>query len=133
MTSKTILILGGYGSTGRVVCRRLMEEADVALIIAGRNISKAEEFAAALSREFPSKNVSAVFADASDYDSLVAVFKGRTLVIDATTAISCVQNVARAALEAKVDYLDYHFEQKIVSLRWAYWRESFRRFPRRIR
>jgi saccharopine dehydrogenase (NAD+, L-lysine-forming) len=42
MKTKTILILGGYGGTGRVVSRLLLKETDVDIIIAGRSINKAE-------------------------------------------------------------------------------------------
>jgi len=115
MDMKTILILGGYGGTGRVLCRRLLKVTDAAIIIAGRNIEEANGLCSDLNSEFPARTISAVFADAADYDSLVAAFKNMTLVIDATTATRCVQNVAKAALEAGADYLDFHFEQKIVS------------------
>ncbi|MFA5840663.1 MAG: saccharopine dehydrogenase NADP-binding domain-containing protein [Candidatus Paceibacterota bacterium] len=115
MYTKIILILGGYGGTGRIICRKLLETTDVSIIIAGRNIKEAEELSIQLKKEFPNKNISAIFADASDYNSLVSAFKNITLVIDATTATQYVKNVARAALEAGIDYLDFHFEQKVVS------------------
>lgn len=114
MRTKTILILGGYGGTGKIICRRLLESTDVAIIIAGRNIKEAEKFGLTLKEEFPTKNISAVFADASDDPSLMKAFGGVTLVIDATTATQSVKNVARAALAVGADYLDFHFEQKVV-------------------
>jgi len=115
MKKKTILILGACGGTGKPVCRWLLRTTDTAIIVAGRNIQEAKEFTAQLHKEFPAKNISAVFADASDYKSLVSAFKNISLVIDATTAVGCVQNVAKSAIEAKADYLDYHFEQKVVA------------------
>jgi saccharopine dehydrogenase (NAD+, L-lysine-forming) len=113
--AKTVLILGARGGTGKPVCHWLLKTTDVAIIIAGRNIQEEQKFAAQLKKEFPGKSVSAVFADASDYKSLVTAFKNASLVIDATTAVSCVQNVAKAALETNIDYLDFHFEQKVVA------------------
>jgi len=115
MSTKSIIILGGYGGTGKVICRRLLEETDAAIIIAGRNTDSADEFCSILKREFSEKNISTVFADASNYQSLVTAFKNITLVIDATTATAHVSNVARAAIETGTDYLDFHFEQKTVS------------------
>ena len=113
MNQKTILILGGYGGTGKHVCRWLLKATDVAIIIAGRNMQKVDTFKKQLTNEFPSKNISSIFADASDYESLIQAFQNIDMVIDATTAIGFVKNIAQAALEAKVDYLDYHFEQKV--------------------
>ncbi len=115
MNTKTILVLGGYGGTGRVICRWLLKTTDAQITIAGRNLQEANEFYAQLIKQFPAKNVSVVFADASDYQSLVSAFKKATIVIDATTAVRYVQNVAKAALETGSDYLDFHFEQKVVS------------------
>jgi hypothetical protein len=115
MEIRTILIVGGYGGTGRPLCRTLLEVTDAAITIAGRNLHKAQELCADLKEEFPSKNISAVFADASDQRSLAAAFQGATLVIDATTATNCVPNIAKASLAAAADYLDFHFDQKVVS------------------
>lgn len=115
MITKTILILGGYGGTGKLICRRLLEETDVEIIIAGRNIDEAEKLCSNFRKEFSEKNISSVYADASNYQSLVSAFKNITLVIDATTATRFVQNVANAAIETGADYLDFHFEQNVVS------------------
>ena len=115
MSIKTILLLGGYGGTGKPIARWLLKTTDVGIAIAGRNIKEAEEFCAELTKKFQGRNISAVFADVSNYASLVSAFKNINLVIDATTAVSYVQNIAKAALETEIDYLDYHFEQKVVS------------------
>ncbi|MFH1088819.1 MAG: saccharopine dehydrogenase NADP-binding domain-containing protein [Candidatus Uhrbacteria bacterium] len=115
MNQKTILILGGYGGTGKLICRWLLKETEASIIIAGHDIKKAEELCDKLKQEFPTKNIFAIFVDVLNYDSLISAFKNASLVIDATTVINCVQNITKAALEAKVDYLDFHFEQKVFS------------------
>ncbi len=115
MNTKSILILGACGGTGKVICRWLLKTTDTSIVIAGRNINEANEFCAQLKKDFSGKNISAIFADASNYESLVSAFKNISLVIDATTAVSYVQNVVKATLEEGCDYLDYHFEQKVVS------------------
>lgn len=107
--------MGACGGTGRPICRWLLKTTDVAIIVSSRNIKEAEEFSAQLSKEFPLKHISTAFADASDYQSLVSAFENISLVIDATTAVDYVHNVARAVLETKADYLDFHFEQKVVA------------------
>lgn len=114
MPSPTILILGGYGGTGKVVSRMLLQEADAHIIIAGRRLSKAQELADQLSQEFPNKHVSARYADASDYQSLLNAFQGVSLVLVASTTTQYVKQVVGAALEAGSDYLDYHFSPSII-------------------
>ena len=42
----TLLVLGGYGGTGKVFCRYLLTETHVHVIVAGRNRQNAEEWAA---------------------------------------------------------------------------------------
>ena len=37
MSQNTALLLGGYGNTGRLISRLLLQETDVQLVIAGRN------------------------------------------------------------------------------------------------
>jgi len=110
----TIFVLGGYGGTGREVCRKLLETTTSPLIIAGRDLDKARTLSAGFVLEFPKRKISAVYADASKYESLLKAFGGVTLIIDATTATGDVLNVARAAIEVGADYLDFHFEQNVV-------------------
>lgn len=43
-----ILILGGYGNFGARIARRLANDADIELVVAGRSLSRAERFAAHL-------------------------------------------------------------------------------------
>lgn len=113
--SKSILILGGYGGTGTPLCRVLLGVTDASLTIAGRDLDKAIDLCSVLREEFPEKYIDAVFADASDPASLATASGGKTLIIDATTATSFVHNVATAALDAGADYLDFHFEQKVIA------------------
>ena len=108
------MVLGGTGGTGQAVCRWLLRASDESLVIAGRDLRVAEILKNRLSEDFPSDRIAVRRADAADYDSLVAAFSGARLAIDATTAVDCVQTVARAAIAAGADYLDYHYEQQVV-------------------
>ncbi len=112
---KPILILGGYGSTGRVVTSLLAKETKYPLIVAGRNLSKAEDLANQLNKKFKTKRISAIFCDASKKESLKDAFRGIKLVVVASNTAEYAPSVAKAALVAKADYLDYHFSEKIIS------------------
>ena len=70
MEDRTILVLGGYGGAGRAICEWLLKETVVGVVVAGRRLNRAEELSASLNKEFPGNRISAVFADASDQQSL---------------------------------------------------------------
>lgn len=42
---RTVLVVGGYGSVGSHICRALGERGDVDVVVAGRNVAKAERLA----------------------------------------------------------------------------------------
>ena len=51
--TKKLLILGGYGSTGRPITSLLLEEmSDVRVVIAGRNLQAAQEYTDKLNKTF---------------------------------------------------------------------------------
>jgi len=50
------------------------------------------------------------YVDASDYESLVAAFKDVSVVIVASTTTQYVKQVAQAAIDAEIDYHDYHYQ-----------------------
>lgn len=118
MESKRILILGGYGNTGRLITRLLLKESDVRIIIAGRSIDKAESFCSELKHDFPSERVSCISLDASDLPAMRAAFRAVDLVVLASSTTQCAQLVAQAALETRVDTLDIQYSpRKITFLR----------------
>ncbi|HIH44074.1 MAG TPA: KR domain-containing protein [Candidatus Methanoperedenaceae archaeon] len=43
MSNKTFLILGGYGNVGRVLAQLLLQETDLNLVLAGRNVKKPKQ------------------------------------------------------------------------------------------
>jgi shikimate 5-dehydrogenase len=43
MKTRKIIVLGGYGGTGRVLCRKLLEETEVEIVVAGRDMAEAEK------------------------------------------------------------------------------------------
>lgn len=59
-----ILIIGGYGNFGRFIARRLAQQNNLRLIIAGRTLDKAQELAAELNAEAAFIDITAGFREA---------------------------------------------------------------------
>ncbi len=104
MSPKTILILGGYGSTGRLIAEALLRETDCHLILAGRTLARAQAATAALG-----PRVSALRADAADPASLDAAMIGIDLVAVASSTAPFAAVIAEAALRANADYFDLQY------------------------
>lgn len=110
-----ILVLGGYGGTGKVFCRMLLEKTDWNVIVAGRNKKKAEEYAEILKRKFPGERVEFRHADAADRSSLRSAFKECDLVLIAATTAEYARTIAEEAIEAGIDYIDIYFQQDVFA------------------
>lgn len=106
-----IIILGGTGQTGRLIAHHLLERSDAIVTIASRRLERAEEVAADLGRERPDR-VKAAAVDAADAASLAIALAGQTLLVVAAPTTAHVATVARAALDAGVDYLDVQLGAK---------------------
>lgn len=104
--SDKILILGGYGNTGILIVRLLLEESNCELVIAGRNFDRAQDLARNLNSEFRTNRVSPVQLDASDKIQLKGVLEDISIVVVASSTIDYTRNVAEAALETGTDYMD---------------------------
>ena len=112
----TILILGGSGRAGVLLAEGLLRETSAGLIIAGRNLDKAEAVATRLREAFPGKSVAARAVDASDPRSLQEAFQNIRLVLVASTTTAHTLAVARAALEGGADYLDIQYGRKKLEI-----------------
>lgn len=113
--NKTILILGGYGGLGLPVARLLLKYTKhTNLIIAGRNIEKAEKTADDLNKISDGERVKTKYADVANPETLESVFKNVDLVIVCSPTTDFTAHVAKAALDAGIDYMDTHYPQKIV-------------------
>ncbi len=104
--TKTFLILGGYGNAGRLIAELLLSETDLKIVLAGRSQEKANKYASMLNDKFPGSRVSAIKLDAANSASLTHAFRQVDFVVVASSTIDYVQNIATAAIEAKIDYLD---------------------------
>jgi saccharopine dehydrogenase (NAD+, L-lysine-forming) len=103
---KKSLILGGYGNTGFSIARLLLQESDIHVVIAGRNLNRAQRAANDLNREFNTDRASSKQVDAANRRSLKSAFEGVDIAIIASSTIDYTRNVADLALEAGADYLD---------------------------
>src|SRR5271170_2059630 len=100
--NRKFVVLGGVGAIGRVVVRDLFESHPRnRILIADFNEAAAREYA----RSFRSRRVSSAFADARKIEGLAKLFQGHTVVINCTQHDFNL-NVMRAALAAKVHYID---------------------------
>lgn len=103
---ENVLILGGYGNTGRLMARLFLEHSPVRLVIAGRNTQSAVRFQHELNQTYPGQRVSAVTVDAADEQGLVTALRGVDLLVVASSTTDFAPAIARAALQAGCDYLD---------------------------
>ncbi len=100
-----ILILGGYGYTGKWLAKHLLAQTNHKLILAGRNAEKATAYA----KELNSDRISVRRVDATDVHSLREGLKGVDFLLVAAPTTHQADTVIEAALEAGVDYLDVQF------------------------
>lgn len=106
MTSRSILILGGYGNAGLAIARLLVSQKSVGIILAGRNGERAQFAAEQLNAEFKTDCVSGMQVNAASKESLLHAFKQIQMVVVASSTIEFTSIVAQAALEAGIDYFD---------------------------
>lgn len=112
--NRTFLILGGYGNTGFLLARLLLQETDLKLILAGRSREKAVQAAAHLNSLFKGNRVSGLKVDASDSGDLKQAFKKVDFVLVASSTAKYVKEVATEAIAAGIDYLDIQYSEKKV-------------------
>jgi len=110
----TILILGGYGYTGKLLTKHLLAHSQTQIILAGRNLDKAQKFA----EEVNNDRVSTICVDAADAEALRAALQNVDLLLVAAPTTQHAEIVIRAALDSKVDYLDVQYSnEKLVILK----------------
>jgi saccharopine dehydrogenase (NAD+, L-lysine-forming) len=108
-----ILILGGYGYTGRLLAKHLLQETSAHIILAGRNLEKAQTLADQLNSEFAGNRAAPLRLDAADADSLRLALHGVDLLLVAAPLTSApFETVIRTALDSGVDYLDVQLGAK---------------------
>ena len=117
MNEESIIILGGYGSTGRRIAQLLLQETAVSVVLAGRNLEKAQAEAQRLNESYPGKRAQGAFADAAEPAGLHTLFAGADLVVVASSTAEYTAQVAGAAMASGIDYLDVQYStQKMAVL-----------------
>jgi len=101
-----ILILGGYGYTGRLLAKHLLQQSTAEIVLAARNIEKLQAYACQLTTLFGSERVSYVVINASDTASIHNALRGVNLLLVAAPTSKYAEIVARSALDCGTDYLD---------------------------
>ncbi|GIV17406.1 MAG: hypothetical protein KatS3mg022_2841 [Armatimonadota bacterium] len=109
MDTPTIGILGGYGNTGKHIVRLLLQHTNVHLVIAGRHILRAREFAKECNEQAGKERVCAAYAHAADAASVMHAFDGTQLLTVASPTGRFTEEVASAALEMDCDWLDIQY------------------------
>jgi saccharopine dehydrogenase (NAD+, L-lysine-forming) len=105
---ETILILGGYGNTGRLIAEYLLPECQANIILAGRDGARAEALAGILQKKYPGR-VSALKLDAGDAAAMHAALEGVQLLVSASSTSQYAEETAHACLDQAVDYLDVQY------------------------
>jgi hypothetical protein len=109
---KRILILGGYGSTGRSLARHLLAQSPAEVHIAGRHLDRAMAFCDELNSEFEDNRAAAIHVDAASQQGLSKALNGVDLLLVAAPVAQHVETLIEAALRSDVDYLDVQFDRK---------------------
>jgi saccharopine dehydrogenase (NAD+, L-lysine-forming) len=112
---ENILILGGYGNTGRLIAEYLLPECQANLLIAGRDAARAEALAHLLKEKYPGR-VSALKLDAGDASAMHDALEGVQLLVAASSTSQYVEETARACLDQAVDYLDVQYSTRKIKV-----------------
>jgi saccharopine dehydrogenase (NAD+, L-lysine-forming) len=99
---RRVLILGGYGETGRRLARLLVERTSAQVVVAGRDPRRAETLAAELGAE----RVRGIALDASDAQAVRRALVGTTLLANAASLPGQARALADAVMDAGADWLD---------------------------
>lgn len=109
----TVLVLGGYGNFGAHICRALANDPDIRLLIAGRNLEKAQLFAVALG--LPARRGQYLDAEVTTLASELRGLGVDLLIHTAGPFQGQDYRVARACVEAGCHYVDLADGRDFVS------------------
>ncbi len=113
---KNVSDFRGYGTTGSIISRLLLQEIDCHLVLAGRSLEKAERATAEYNAAFKGQRVSVSVVDVADVASLEAALAEVDFLVLASSTAQYTQGIARAALDAGVDYLDLQYSNEKMAI-----------------
>ncbi len=120
MSKKRLLILGGYGNTGKILAKLLLKYSKADLVLAGRNLEKAQKLAHQLNKSGKKTRVTALRLDAAEPFALRHAFKGVDMVVVASSTARYTDQVAGEALKVGIDYFDVEFSNEKVKTLKSY-------------
>lgn len=116
MIKRRVVILGGSGTTGKLIAGLLLAETEADITLAGRNLEKLGQAAAGFNAAYPGERVRLGYGEARDPLSLKEVTAGADILVSAGSTSAYTENIARAALAARVDYLDLQYSGEKLRL-----------------
>jgi len=119
VAEKQILILGGYGETGRRLTRRLLNRIPSRVIIAGRNARKAAMFASELNQQFQNERAKGIELDANNFTDVRRNLENVNLFIQAGPAfpVKTIKGLIQAVLDTGVDWIDIQLASSQAALK----------------
>lgn len=108
MSPSTVLVLGGYGETGRRVARLLAERTDARIVLAGRDAARA----AALAAQLGTHRATGIGLDATDLPAVTRALHGVEVLVNAAVVPEHVPGLARATVAAGCDWLDFQINRE---------------------
>ena len=115
---KLLFILGGYGSTGKCFSELFLSnyKDSAKLIIAGRTIKEAQEYAKYLSNKYKVE-VGSAYCDPTKASTLSSI-QGSSIVMVLSPNAADVTKIADACMQYKSDYYDINYSSaKVKSLK----------------
>ncbi len=108
MSPKKILIIGGYGSVGRGIAERLCRQVPQQIVIAGRNLRKAEKLAGELGPQ-----IEPTVLDVSNIAASQSVLQGVGIVVMCLDSNNV--EVARQCVRRGIHYVDISADYSTLS------------------
>jgi len=111
-----ILILGGYGNTGRLIADLLLQHSDARIVIAGRSAERAVRETKKLNAEYSGNRVTVQSVDATDSSELRMACANVDFLVNATSTSDHTREIIQTVLAANVDYLDTQYSSRKVAV-----------------
>jgi saccharopine dehydrogenase (NAD+, L-lysine-forming) len=133
MTSENVMILGGYGGAGFNIAQILLQETGLNIILAGRNVIRADQVARQFNALFGGNRVRGMEVDAANAGSLHEAFQHCDTVVVCVpiTASKIGGGVVQAAFDAGINCIDINLDthkQQLLQELSAQIRDSGRYF-----
>jgi saccharopine dehydrogenase-like NADP-dependent oxidoreductase len=114
--TEKILVLGGYGNFGRLICGRLAELQHMELIVAGRNREKADSFIESLQRQGASCKLSTLVLDIFSETFAEALLDLKPSIVIHTSGPFQGQDyrIPVACMDAGCHYIDLADDRRFV-------------------